>query len=189
MKPRVLLALVSIFRTTVARAIPSSGQTNLSASSGHGTVVNHSKPYYLQTKYWLNASAEYKYFQEPGNDEVHAHYDSRFFKEPVPKEQHSQTLTHIIHSYFKLFNGNNLETWIAHGTQLGWWWNGKVCSRLSPSSAFMDLAHRLVCRLCPGTGISIPRFPKPRYFASPMISTEPKSTITPPIRMQSSPNS
>lgn len=139
MNLRALLALVSILGTAVAVAIPTSDQTNSSASSGHGTVVKHSKPYYLQTKYGLNASEEYKYFQEPGNDEIHAHYDSRFFKEPVPKEQRSQTLTHIVHSYFKFFNENDLETWIAHGTLLGWWWNGKVCSRLLPSFSLYGL--------------------------------------------------
>jgi hypothetical protein len=29
-------------------------------------------------------------------------------------------------SYLLFFAEKGLETWIAHGTLLGWWWNGQV---------------------------------------------------------------
>ena len=32
----------------------------------------------------------------------------------------------MIRAYLDYFRENNLETWLAHGTLLGWWWNGKV---------------------------------------------------------------
>ncbi|KAL4873728.1 hypothetical protein BDV12DRAFT_159494 [Aspergillus spectabilis] len=126
MNPRGILAVVGTIWTATVIAAPSPVPSNAPDPSAHGTVIDHSEPYFLWTKYGLNTSEEYKYFQEPGNDEIHAHYDSRFFKEPVPKEQRSQVLTHIIHSYFEYFNDHGLETWIAHGTLLGWWWNGKI---------------------------------------------------------------
>ncbi|PLB43597.1 hypothetical protein P170DRAFT_369031 [Aspergillus steynii IBT 23096] len=80
----------------------------------------------LWEKYGLNKSAEFKYFHEPGRDDILGHYDTRFFTEPVPDEERSQTLTHMIRAYLNFFDDNGLETWIAHGTLLGWWWNGKV---------------------------------------------------------------
>ncbi|KAL5342361.1 LicD family-domain-containing protein [Aspergillus crustosus] len=126
MKPRGALAIVAAIWTATTLAAPSSVPSNAPEHSLYGTVIDHNTPYFLLTKYGLNTSEEYKYFQEPGNDEIHAHYDSRFFKAPVPKEQRSQVLTHIIHSYFEYFNSHNLETWLAHGTLLGWWWNSKI---------------------------------------------------------------
>jgi hypothetical protein len=82
----------------------------------------------LWLNYGLNASAEYKYFHEPGRDDILGHYDSRFFKEPVGDSERAETLTHMIRAYLNFFNENKLDTWIAHGTLLGWWWNGKVRS-------------------------------------------------------------
>jgi hypothetical protein len=32
----------------------------------------------------------------------------------------------MIRAYLRFFKDNGLETWIAHGTLLGWWWNGKM---------------------------------------------------------------
>jgi hypothetical protein len=31
----------------------------------------------------------------------------------------------MVHAYLKFFRDQGLDTWIAHGTLLGWWWNGK----------------------------------------------------------------
>lgn len=67
-----------------------------------------------------------KYFHEPGNDEHLSHYDSRFFKGKVPYEEHQANLRHLIRSYLGTFDRIGAETWIAHGTLLGWWWNGKI---------------------------------------------------------------
>lgn len=80
----------------------------------------------LWTKYGLNTSAEYKYFHEPGRDDILGHYDIRFFTKPIDDAERAETLTHMIRAYLNFFNENELETWIAHGTLLGWWWNGKV---------------------------------------------------------------
>ncbi|KAL4934636.1 putative mannosylphosphate transferase (Mnn4) [Aspergillus undulatus] len=127
MKPQGILALAAALCTATVTAIPSAiPRDSPDSSYGHGTLLGHNPPHDLWAKYGLNTSDEYKYYQEPGNDEIHAHYDSRFFKNPVPEEQRSQVLTHIVHSYFEFFNKNNLETWIAHGTLLGWWWNGRI---------------------------------------------------------------
>jgi hypothetical protein len=79
----------------------------------------------------LNRSYEDKYFHEPtghelGADDMLGHYDSRFFHGLVTDEERVDTLEHMVQAYLNFFRMNDLETWIAHGTLLGWWWNGKV---------------------------------------------------------------
>lgn len=67
-----------------------------------------------------------KYFHEAGGDAELSHYDKRYFKEKVPYEEHRLILELLIKSYLEVFDRINAETWIAHGTLLGWWWNGKI---------------------------------------------------------------
>lgn len=67
-----------------------------------------------------------KYFHEPGEDDLHHHYDSRFYRRIVSDEERRITLTAMVRAYLLLFEKLNLETWIAHGTLLGWFWNGKI---------------------------------------------------------------
>ncbi|KAK2787397.1 hypothetical protein FQN53_005308 [Emmonsiellopsis sp. PD_33] len=69
---------------------------------------------------------EEKYFHEPGNDDILGHYDTRYFHGAVTYDERSDTLLHMIRAYLDFFRENGLETWIAHGTLLGWWWNGKL---------------------------------------------------------------
>ncbi|CZT08770.1 related to mannosylphosphorylation protein MNN4 [Rhynchosporium agropyri] len=68
-----------------------------------------------------------KYFHEPGGGDDLGHYDIRYFNgKPVSYEERGETLYHLIRSYLSVFRERNIETWIAHGTLLGWWWNGKI---------------------------------------------------------------
>ncbi|KAF2003085.1 hypothetical protein P154DRAFT_544102 [Amniculicola lignicola CBS 123094] len=66
-----------------------------------------------------------KYFHEPGNNDILGHYDARYFHGVVSYEERTDTQLHMIRAYLKFFNKKGLDTWIAHGTLLGWWWNGK----------------------------------------------------------------
>ncbi|CAG8960156.1 hypothetical protein HYFRA_00010635 [Hymenoscyphus fraxineus] len=68
-----------------------------------------------------------KYFHEPGGGDEWGHYDIRYFSgAPVSYEVKRHTLHNLIRSYLSIFRSKNIETWIAHGTLLGWWWNGKI---------------------------------------------------------------
>ena len=60
------------------------------------------------------------------DDDLLHHYDSRFFQGIVTYEERTRTLHHMVRAYLKFFHEKGLETWIAHGTLLGWWWNGAV---------------------------------------------------------------
>ncbi|KAI4610939.1 hypothetical protein J4E80_007970 [Alternaria sp. BMP 0032] len=66
-----------------------------------------------------------KYFHEPGGSITLGHYDKRFFKGIVSDEERTDTQSHMVRAYLNFFRENELDTWIAHGTLLGWWWNGK----------------------------------------------------------------
>jgi hypothetical protein len=67
-----------------------------------------------------------KYFHEPGSDDLLGHYDLRFFQKLLSYEEKRDTQVHMMRAYLEVFRENGLETWIAHGTLLGWWWNGKM---------------------------------------------------------------
>jgi hypothetical protein len=69
---------------------------------------------------------DWKYFNEPGGDDQLGHYDARYFKGLVEYDEHRPALRHLIRSYLLTFNKYGVETWLAHGTLLGWWWNGKI---------------------------------------------------------------
>jgi hypothetical protein len=61
-----------------------------------------------------------------GSEELN-HYDIRYFSGEVASyEDRVDSLHHLIRSYLLTFREKNIETWIAHGTLLGWWWNGKI---------------------------------------------------------------
>ena len=65
-------------------------------------------------------------------DDILGHYDTRFFHGAVSYEERTDTLQNMIKAYLGFFQEKGLETWIAHGTLLGWWWNGKVGKKLNP---------------------------------------------------------
>ncbi|KAF3392124.1 hypothetical protein DPV78_010379 [Talaromyces pinophilus] len=79
----------------------------------------------------LNRSLEGKYFHEPvghekGADDRLGHYDVRYFHGMVSEEERAESLHHMVIAYLDFFRLHKLETWIAHGTLLGWWWNGEL---------------------------------------------------------------
>jgi len=54
------------------------------------------------------------------------HYDARFFRDALPYEEHRIALRNLIRSYLATTSKLGIETWLAHGTLLGWWWNGRI---------------------------------------------------------------
>ncbi|KAF5706065.1 mannosylphosphorylation MNN4 [Fusarium mundagurra] len=67
-----------------------------------------------------------KYFVEAGRNIELGHYDNRYFVSKVSYEEHRLVLRDLIRSYLFHMNSYGVETWIAHGTLLGWWWNGQI---------------------------------------------------------------
>lgn len=56
----------------------------------------------------------------------HHHYDGRFADEPVGDYDQVDHLTALMQSFLATMADIGVETWIMHGTLLGWWWNQKV---------------------------------------------------------------
>jgi len=129
---RVIVAGLALWSTAIALPSPNGSPADVDSKPDAEPQPDPTLTDPLWLNYGLNASAEYKYFHEPGRDDILGHYDSRYFKEPVSDSERAETLTNMIRAYLNFFNENELETWIAHGTLLGWWWNGKVC--LFPTS-------------------------------------------------------
>lgn len=67
-----------------------------------------------------------KYFHEPGGNDELGHYDERYFQELVDYDDHLVNLRLLVRSYLTVFRALGIDTWLAHGTLLGWWWNGQI---------------------------------------------------------------
>ncbi|ODV93665.1 hypothetical protein PACTADRAFT_45875, partial [Pachysolen tannophilus NRRL Y-2460] len=69
-----------------------------------------------------------KYFHESpvrGNIIAGEHYDWRFFNGiDMPYYEHISVLHRLIRTWLRFSRSTGIETWIAHGTMLGWYWNG-----------------------------------------------------------------
>lgn len=105
-----------------ARVASASLEGSRTVSVATPTPTQESKP----EKKPEGRKGDNKYFHEPGDDDYSGHYDSRYFKGLVSDEERTRTLSHMMRAYLVWFREKGLETWIAHGTLLGWWWNGKV---------------------------------------------------------------
>lgn len=84
------------------------------------------KSHHKRAKGNKKAHSDFKYFKEPGGSLDLSHYDIRYFKDQLPYEKHRLVLRNLIRSYLSTTDGQGVETWIAHGTLLGWWWNGRI---------------------------------------------------------------
>ncbi|KAK6361676.1 hypothetical protein TWF730_005390 [Orbilia blumenaviensis] len=68
---------------------------------------------------------ELKYFREPGVAAA-GHYDGRFYIGFVTDIERQRTLRHLIRAWLQWTQNQGIETWLAHGTLLGWWWNNQI---------------------------------------------------------------
>lgn len=64
-----------------------------------------------------------KYFHE---SIFHAHYDGRFAYSTLPDNIRRPHLRALVRSYLATMHDLNAETWIMHGSLLGWWWNQRI---------------------------------------------------------------
>ncbi|OCL03507.1 hypothetical protein AOQ84DRAFT_381567 [Glonium stellatum] len=64
-----------------------------------------------------------KYFHE---STFHPHYDGRFADKILSYDERRTHLTALMQTYLSAMNDIGAETWIMHGSLLGWWWNRKI---------------------------------------------------------------
>lgn len=82
---------------------------------------------WLELKHGYHSPPKYpKYFQEAQESGVLRHYDGRFQHGILTDANRMDTQIHMMRAYLEFSKEQGLETWLAHGTLLGWWWNAKV---------------------------------------------------------------
>lgn len=64
-----------------------------------------------------------KYFHESN---FHQHYDGRFADRSLKYDEKQEYLSALIQTYLSTMNGLGAETWLMHGTLLGWYWNRRI---------------------------------------------------------------
>jgi hypothetical protein len=52
---------------------------------------------------------------------------TRFANKELEYNDQKRALKNLVQAYLSTFNDLGIETWLVHGTLLGWWWNKKVC--------------------------------------------------------------
>ncbi|RDA95588.1 hypothetical protein CP533_1244 [Ophiocordyceps camponoti-saundersi (nom. inval.)] len=57
----------------------------------------------------------------------YAHYDARFMVQALDEEPHRDVLRILIQTYLATCRELGVQTWLMHGSLLGWWWGKKVC--------------------------------------------------------------
>lgn len=89
------------------------------------------KLYRLSLRVSLNEGYPPKYFNEAkiirkeSNFALGGHYDWRFFNGIINyTEKQAPSLHGLIRAWLTFTNTYNLNTWIAHGSLLSWYWNG-----------------------------------------------------------------
>lgn len=64
-----------------------------------------------------------KYFHE---SIFHPHYDGRFAEKTLDYYERKRDLANLAQTYLETFQDIGVQTWLVHGTLLGWWWNKKI---------------------------------------------------------------
>lgn len=77
--------------------------------------------------------------------------ESRFTDHEIPYEEQKSNLTLLMQSYLASMADLGAETWIIHGTLLGWWWNRKARLQKLHEGYFVLMKFRF----CHGTPISM----------------------------------
>ncbi|KAI0884652.1 LicD family-domain-containing protein [Annulohypoxylon maeteangense] len=110
----LFLALIVAVTATALPNQPQDTSSSSNSSESDEKREEHKKP------------QQRKYFKEAGATMELGHYDKRYFKSQVPYAEHRPALRHLVRSWLTTSRELGVETWLAHGTLLGWWWGGRV---------------------------------------------------------------
>ncbi|KAL6813323.1 LicD family domain-containing protein [Trichoderma sp. SZMC 28013] len=70
-----------------------------------------------------NKAPEPKYFHENPYD---VHYDDRYSFILLEDPEQREAIKVLVQTYLATFRDLGIQTWLMHGTLLGWWWGKKV---------------------------------------------------------------
>ncbi|EAA36077.2 hypothetical protein GE21DRAFT_1267 [Neurospora crassa] len=64
-----------------------------------------------------------KYFHESTFD---PHYDGRFAEKALGYQEQKAALKNLVRTFLETMRDLGIETWLMHGSLLGWWWNKQI---------------------------------------------------------------
>ncbi|TQN72877.1 Protein MNN4 [Colletotrichum shisoi] len=64
-----------------------------------------------------------KYFREAS---FSAHYDARFASKPLNETAQRDAVKVLVQTYLATLADLGVQTWLMHGSLLGWWWNKQI---------------------------------------------------------------
>ncbi|KAL7790049.1 mannosylphosphorylation protein [Trichoderma ceciliae] len=71
-----------------------------------------------------NKAAVPKYFHENIRNDVH--YDAQFSRILLEDTEQREAIKVLVQTYLATFRDLGIQTWLMHGTLLGWWWGKKI---------------------------------------------------------------
>ncbi|KAK6457696.1 regulator of cell wall mannosyl phosphorylation [Scheffersomyces xylosifermentans] len=135
---------------THSQFVDNSSMIVSSMKAADGSV--HDKMYFNSLQQSLSTKQPGKYFNEARfikterNYGIGGHYDWRFFNGVINgTPQHQPALHQLIQAWLKFTTSHNITTWVAHGTLLGWYWDGLAFPWDGDSDVQMPIAelHKL----------------------------------------------
>ncbi|KAL7624300.1 mannosyltransferase [Parahypoxylon ruwenzoriense] len=127
MHPVLPLLFLLLIVTAPAATIPGKPPGQKSTTGSGGKVSKSNDGGKKKASEEQQEKHQTKYFHEAGGTLELGHYDARFFQGAVAYEEHVPALRHLVRSWLATTRAIGVaDTWLAHGTLLGWWWNGRV---------------------------------------------------------------
>ncbi|XXG97765.1 endoplasmic reticulum retention protein [Hypoxylon texense] len=124
-----LLLLLTTPSSSSAAAVPGKPPHHVAAAAA-AAAAGKKLPFALGGKKeeTEKQQQETKYFHEAGGSMELGHYDARYFRGEVPYGEHGPALRRLARSWLAAARalGVGEQAWLAHGTLLGWRWNGRV---------------------------------------------------------------
>ncbi|KAF3987586.1 hypothetical protein FT663_04403 [Candidozyma haemuli var. vulneris] len=106
-------------------------RVKLKELQSRNNLTTHEHNYFLSLNLSLSETEPTKYLYEA---ELHksstnwawgSHYDWRFYKEIINfTELQAPSLHSLTSAWLRFINAQHLNSWVAHGTLLSWYWNG-----------------------------------------------------------------
>ena len=93
---------------------------------------------------------------DPPKPQFHSHYDGRFAERILPNDLRRAHLTDLIRTYLSTMHSIGAETWIMHGSLLGWFWNRKIMPW--DSDVDVQVSERSIAFLADYHNMTIHRF-------------------------------
>lgn len=74
------------------------------------------------------------------------HYDARYAKYVLDEPVQLEAIKVLLQTYLATFRDIGVNTWLMHGSLLGWWWGKKVGYRIHDGGAGVHVtAMRNIC--------------------------------------------